>query len=113
MSDLMQQARELLAAEYAMAGSTKRADKIIAGFDVAPGTEYALCAIAAALRAAPEGFVLVRKEAIDWLNGETEEGFECPPDRYFRGEPPRYWWRSVFREKAGLAARPQGVKDGR
>lgn len=65
----------------------------------------------AALRAAPEGFVLVRKEAIDWLNGETEEGFECPPDRYFRGEPPRYWWRSVFREKAGLiAARPQGVK---
>ena len=66
---------------------------------------------AAALRAAPEGFVLVRKEAIDWLNGETEEGFECPPDRYFRDEPPRYWWRSVFREKAGLAARPQGVKD--
>lgn len=61
--------------------------------------------------ARPQGFVMVRKEAIDWLNGETEEGFECPPDRYFRGEPPRYWWRSVFREKAGLtAARPQGVK---
>lgn len=49
-----------------------------------------------------EGFVLVRKEAIDWLNGESD--FECPPERYFRGEPPRYWWRSVFREKAGLTA---------
>lgn len=56
MADIEQRARELLAAEYAMAGSTKRADKIIAGFDCAPGTEYALRAIAAALRAAPEGF---------------------------------------------------------
>lgn len=60
----------------------------------------------------PDGFVLVRQEAIDWLNGESD--FECPPDRYFRGEPPRYWWRSVFREKAGLAAAPRtgggGVK---
>ncbi|UQY89237.1 hypothetical protein LQE85_08585 [Stenotrophomonas rhizophila] len=55
MSDI-EQARELLAAEYAVAGSTKRADKIIAGFDCAPGTEYAIRAIAAALRAAPEGF---------------------------------------------------------
>lgn len=49
---------------------------------------------------APDGWVLVRREAIDWLNGESD--FECPPDRYFRGKPPRYWWRSVFREKAGL-----------
>ena len=46
--------------------------------------------------------VLVRKEAIDWLNGESD--FECPPERYFRGKPPRYWWRSVFRDKAGLSA---------
>ena len=56
-------------------------------------------------RAAEEGeWVLVRKEAIDWLNGESD--FECPPDRYFRGAPPKYWWRSVFREKAGLTAAP-------
>lgn len=48
-----ERARELLAAEYAMAGSTKRADKIIAGFDCAPGTEYALRAIVAALSAQP------------------------------------------------------------
>lgn len=60
----------------------------------------------------PDGWVLVRKEAIDWLNGESD--FECPPDRYFRGQPPRYWWRSVFREKAGLCggaqARQQGIE---
>ena len=58
----------------------------------------------------PDGFVLVRQEAIDWLNGESD--FECPPDRYFRGEPPRYWWRSVFREKAGIAAAPEPVAVG-
>lgn len=48
-----ERARELLAAEYAMAGSTKRADKIIAGFDCAPATEYALRAIVATLSAQP------------------------------------------------------------
>lgn len=48
-------------------------------------------------------WVLVRKEAIDWLNGESGE-FVCPPDRYFRGEPAPYWWRSVFRDKAAIAA---------
>lgn len=55
-------------------------------------------------RPADGDFVMVPRSAIDWLNGEGPEGFECPPDRYFRGEPPRYWWRSVFREKAGLCA---------
>lgn len=53
MADIEQQARELLAAEYAMAGSTKRADKIIAGFDFSPGVEYAIRAISTALRTAP------------------------------------------------------------
>lgn len=47
-------------------------------------------------------YVLVKKDAITWLNGEGS--FECPPERYFRGEPPRYWWRSVFRDKAALSA---------
>jgi rubrerythrin len=67
----------------------------------------------AAMRRSDVGgdMVLVRKEAIDWLNGESD--FECPRDRYFRGEPPKYWWRSVFREKAGLATAPdEGGKDG-
>jgi len=54
MTDDQQRARELLAQEYAMAGSAKRADKIIAGFDTAPSTEHAIAAITAALRAAPE-----------------------------------------------------------
>ncbi|MCL6710476.1 hypothetical protein M8R20_46140 [Pseudomonas sp. R2.Fl] len=63
-------------------------------------------AYAALAHPADGDFVLVPREALDWLNGEGEEGFECPPGRYFRGEPPRYWWRSVFREKAGLSPAP-------
>jgi hypothetical protein len=65
--------------------------------------KYAAIATAPTREAAPvDGMVLIRREAIDWLNGESD--FKCPPDRYFRGEAPAYWWRSVFREKAGLAA---------
>lgn len=63
--NIEERARELLAAEYAMVGSTKRADKIIAGFDCSPGTEYALRAIVAALSAQPspggQGDALLRE----------------------------------------------------
>lgn len=64
--DIEARARELLANEYAMADSTKRADKIIAGFDCAPGTEHAIRAIVAALTP-PEGFVLVPVEPTDGM----------------------------------------------
>lgn len=56
------------------------------------------------VREVPDGMVLVPKAALDWLNGEGEDAFECPPDRYFRGKAPPYWWRAVFREKALLSA---------
>lgn len=107
MADLMQQARELLAAEYAMAGSTKRADKIIAGFDVAPGTEYAIRAIAAALRAAPEGYVLVPVEPTDEMIEASlirvPIAKRINPGQHLRIYGARAW-------DAMLAARPQGVK---
>jgi hypothetical protein len=44
----------------------------------------------------PEGYKLVPVSALQWLFGEAGE-FECPPERYFRGKSPTYWWRSVFR----------------
>lgn len=43
--------------------------------------------------------IIIKPGAMEWLNGEGD--FECPPERYFRGAPPKYWWRTVFREKAG------------
>lgn len=51
----------------------------------------------------PGGFALVPESALRWLFGE-EGRFECPPDRYFRGSPPPFWWRGVFRD---LMAAPQ------
>lgn len=45
----------------------------------------------------PAGCVVVPKSALAWLFGEEGE-FECPPDKYFRGKAPAYWWRSKFRE---------------
>lgn len=42
---------------------------------------------------------IVPVTALDWLHGEGED-FECPTELYFRGAPPAYWWRSVFRQKA-------------
>jgi len=96
MADLMQQARELLAAEYE--GNRSLQARVLHGHhDDAPYFK----AVAAALRAAPEGFVIVPVEP-------TEEML-------------RAGWRdegdygvsvgSIY--KAMLAARPQGVKDGR
>lgn len=72
---------------------------------------------ASSLPQAPQGeqtHTLVPDSALRWLFGEEGE-FECPPEKYFRGKPPGYWWRSVFREKAGLSAPPplaQGDSNG-
>jgi hypothetical protein len=57
----------------------------------------------------PEGYKLVPVSALQWLFGEAGE-FECPPERYFRGKSPTYWWRSVFRgliEAAPEAPQPR------
>lgn len=50
----------------------------------------------------PEGYKLVPESALRWLNGE-EGDFKCPPEKFFRGKAPTYWWRSVFREKIAAA----------
>lgn len=54
MTDLMQQARELLAAEYEKSGSADCASAIRSGH--VDGSQY-MRAIATALRAAPEGLI--------------------------------------------------------
>lgn len=46
-----------------------------------------------------EGWVLVPKDALRWLNGEHEDGFERPADA--RGN---FWWRTEFKRRAMLAA---------
>lgn len=52
--------------------------------------------------AAPAGCVVVPESALKWLLGD-EGNFECPPENYFRGKPPAYWWRSVFRKLISAA----------
>ncbi len=99
--DDQQRARELLAHEYAMAGSTKRADKIIAGFDVAPSTEYAIAAITAALRAAPEAVAL--RTAMTTL----EQIASTPRNKGARMNAKA----TLLFLQTQLAARPQGVKE--
>ncbi len=107
MADLMQQARELLATEYEKVGaygaaqSLRHNDPIWINSATLKAISNALQkAEAAALRAAPEGFVLVpvvptaamERVLVDWLeNNESSSGCYA----------------------ALLAARPQGVKDGR
>lgn len=59
----------------------------------------------------PDGFVLVPKDALDWLFGEAGI-FECPPSSYFRGKPPTYWWRSEFRKRIAAAPAPPAVSNG-
>lgn len=104
MADLMQQARELLAAEFAkdwQRGNCKMiADAILNGDELRGyGIPYALAAIAAALRAAPEGFVLVPVQLdftmlLAWRMAIA------------RGESYQQAWTAM------LAARPQGVNNG-
>lgn len=43
-----------------------------------------------------EGYVIVPKEAIAWLDGE-DGTFEPPP-----GARGKFWWRSEFRRRANL-----------
>lgn len=55
--------------------------------------------------ALPEDVVMVPRSALRWLFGEEGE-FVCPESRYFRGKPPTYWWRGVFRELIAKTAQP-------
>jgi hypothetical protein len=60
----------------------------------------------------PEGMVLIPGSALRWLFGE-EGKFECPPERYFRGHPAPFWWRSVFRDKLSAAPEQAESKEGK
>lgn len=54
---------------------------------------------ALAARLPGDGWVMVPKSALEWLDGMGED-FECPPDLYFNGKPAPYWWREEFRRRA-------------
>lgn len=59
MADLMQQARELLAAEHERDGRAGMAALLREPHDLVEDDDRSVRAIAAALRAAPDGFVMV------------------------------------------------------
>ncbi len=99
MADPMQQARELLAAEYRREGLYGTVDHTHGA-----ATRAALAAIAAALRAAPEGFVLVPVEPTNEMREAAASfggrgGYSAQ-----RGDDAVDAWADM------LAARPQGVK---
>lgn len=145
MADLMQQARELLAAEFAkdwQRGNCRMiADAILNGDELRGyGIPYALAAIAAALRAAPEWQPIDtapegRLVVVGWLDSEDshypenyefdylEDGLwvkheDCvehadavaPPGSKLPKEQPPYQWWMDL--PAFPAARPQGVNNG-
>jgi len=94
MADLMQQARGLLAAEI---GAPVTAGSFVGTLPAGVHSDAAIRAIAAALRAAPEGFVLVPSDSV------VPCGCGCH----------RHCCRHCGYELGGLAARQQGVKDAR
>lgn len=107
MTDDMQRARELLAAEYEWAGEIESAQIIRTDPEF---WQYglALRAINAALRAAPEGFILVpvepTQEMVDASLISVPIAKRINPGQHLRVYGARAW-------AAMLAARPQGVKD--
>ncbi len=98
MTDDRKRAMELLLAQYIADGMTEVAEDFAAGREWAV-ERSAITAIAAALRAAPEGFVLVpvepTQEMLDMVC--TADGFEPWTDKTMG---------DVYRTM--LAARPQG-----
>lgn len=135
MTDEMQRARELLAAEYSKIGNTFRAEDIRNG-RVNSDEHLAINAIRAALRAAPEWHAIEsapegKLVVVAWLDDEGGERQEfdyiedgmwvhhadlvehaqmvAPPgSKLPKEQPPYMWWMDL---PAFPAARPQGVKD--
>lgn len=101
MADLMQQARELLAAEI---GAPVTAGSFVGTLPAGVHSDAAIRAIAAALRAAPEGGVPERTMmalATGWRRHAASGG---------RGRAVLIQCAESL-EAAVIAARPQGVKD--
>ncbi|MFZ6696790.1 hypothetical protein ACO0J1_13570 [Stenotrophomonas acidaminiphila] len=113
MADLMQQARELLAAEYERDGITYVPDCIRREAMLTEIEHLAVRAIAAALRAAPEG------PATHYHCAEGIYGTLSRLRRYAKQGDNKNTLQGQTMEEAAafieraLAARPQGVKDGR
>lgn len=109
--DDQQRARELLAAEYEKDAPESDIPKRLRDGS-APimfwSDEVAIRAITAALRAAPEGFVLVPVELTDEMVEAFNRRDELPyPEKNRRA------YKAIHCYAAMLAARPQGVKDAR
>lgn len=51
----------------------------------------------AAKRVLPDTHTVIPWAALEWLNGESKDGFERPLSA--RGE---FWWRNEFRRRAGF-----------
>lgn len=96
MADLMQQAREILAAEI---GVPVTAGSFFGTLPAGVHSDAAIRAIAAALRAAPEGFVLVPVACTRAMR----EAWDGAPD----SEDDDVAFSNAY--AAMLAARPQGV----
>lgn len=108
MTDDMQRARELLAAEYEWAGEIESAQIIRTDPEF---WQYglALRAITAALRAAPEGFAMVPVEPTEEMYGAATARVKANSVDWNGGtlvrDPIAHTWAAM------IAARPQGVKD--
>ena len=93
--DFLKQLRSLSAP--ALAGPCNWCDPSFSCFN---GSES--CHKQPAPASAPEGVVLVPREAFDWLMG-LGDGFEPPKDyKLIAGMLPKYWWRGEFCKRAGL-----------
>lgn len=77
MADLTQQARELLAAEYERDGRVGMAALLREPHDLVEDDDRSVRAIAAALRAAPEGFVLVPIAEVASALDVVRDAMEC------------------------------------
>lgn len=107
MADLMQRERKILADAWVQAGWPPEAAAVLASGNDTQLTVQ-LSAIAAALRAAPEGFVMVPVEPTDEMIEASlihvPIAKRINPGQHLRIYGARAW-------DAMLAARPQGVKD--
>ncbi|GEM_PF-2173512 len=111
MTDDQQRARELLAQEYERDGIAHIPDCIRREAMLTEMEHRAVRAIAAALRAAPEGFVMVPVEPTEEMveSAEMAETRHVIENRKRRGNDPEMSYQGIYR--AMLAARPQEASD--
>lgn len=112
--DDQQRARDLWSDALRKVGQHEFAYHVGCGGDLDLSEQATLDAITASLRAAPEGFVLVKASALDGIRTAAEACWAQSQDKSFAE-----WVRDEAKGQARglraalsmLAARPQGVKD--